>query len=219
MSQELRDELGNYHIGGKKYKSITTILKEEMPHMALDAWKERTPNWPSIGKKAAIYGTFMHMKIQELVTGTHPEVPKDFKLSEWCDMEMALELDDRVEQWMNLGLNIGTPNITEHTVVIERHDEDGIVMAAGTLDYFGPVDGMVVIGDWKSSKRPQESHRIQLGAYYLGMLAEGKEAQEGQIWYIRRNNADIIELEKDELEEEGEKFLELGKRSYARMVS
>ena len=137
MSQELRDELGNYHIGGKKYKSITTILKEEMPHMALDAWKERTPNWPSIGKKAAIYGTFMHMKIQELVTGTHQEVPKNFKLSEWCDMEMAQELDDRVEQWLNLGLNIGTPNITEHTVVVERHDEDGIVMAAGTLDYFG----------------------------------------------------------------------------------
>ncbi len=46
MSQSLRDNEGNYLINGRKYKSVTTILKEEFPKIALDAWKERTPDWP-----------------------------------------------------------------------------------------------------------------------------------------------------------------------------
>jgi hypothetical protein len=55
------------------------------------------------------------------------------------------------------------------------------VAAAGTWDRWGKVDGMVTMLDWKSSARPQKSHKIQLGAYYLGAMLEGIEVEWGII--------------------------------------
>ena len=62
MGQELRDSNGNYHIGGQMFPSMTKILKEMCPKMALDNWKERTPNWRAVGSQAAVRGTLMHMR-------------------------------------------------------------------------------------------------------------------------------------------------------------
>ena len=216
MSQALRDYAGNYHIRGKSYKSITTILKEECPKVALDNWKERTPDWPVKARKAAIYGTFMHLQLQHLYADIPPDVPSEMPMEDWPD-DMAEELEGRMESWLALGLQFEKPNMIEHTVVVEQHNELGDVMAAGTWDYWGKVDGMKTILDWKSSKNPQKSHRLQMGAYYLGALAEGYEVEWGMIPYVHKNNVTLVEMQPDELYEAGEKFLEIARKSYRKV--
>jgi len=220
MSQSLRDKAGNYLINGKKYKSVTTILKEEFPKVALDAWKERTPDWPIKARHAQIYGTFMHMQLQTLVADIPPELPTYMPMSEWPE-DIAEELEERMDRWMELGLVLGKPNLIEHTTVIEEFNDSGkmIAASAGTWDFWGPVDRVITILDWKSSKRPQKSHEIQLGAYYLGAVAEGLEIEMGMIPYVRRNEVQLVELSREELIEQGEKFLELARKSYERTAA
>lgn len=215
VGQELRDRAGNYIIGGRKYKSVTTILKEEFPKVALDAWKERTPDWPIKAREAQIYGTLMHMQLQATVSPIPPEMPAYIPYDEWPS-DIAEELEGRMESWLKLGFNLGTPNLIEHTTVVEEFDDSGrmIAASAGTWDYWGKVDGVLTILDWKSSKRPQKSHEIQLGAYYLGATREGIEVEMGMIPYVRKNEVKLVELSLDELKERGEDFLVLARKSY-----
>lgn len=217
MSQALRDKTGNYLINGRKYKSVTTIIHEEYPRVALDAWKERTPDWPVKARQAQIYGTLMHMRLQSTVVDIPVDVPGELPFYEWPE-DILEELEGRDASWEGLNLVLGKPNLVEHTIIIEDRDESGEIIAAsaGTWDFWGPVDGMMSLLDWKSSKRPQKAHRIQMGAYYLGAKHAGIVVEWGLIPYIQKNKATIVEMSPDEMQEEGEKFLELARKSYER---
>lgn len=217
MSQALRDQFGNYHINGKSYKSITTVIREECPHMALDAWKERTPDWKTVGKRAALYGTMMHVQLQMQEPDIIPvDIPSEMPYWTWPD-DMEDELAGRMTQWKSLNLVLEKPCLIEHTIVIERHDIEGDVQCAGTWDRWGKVDGMLTLLDWKSSKRPQKSHRIQMGAYYIGAKDAGIEVEWGMIPYVRKTSIEIVEMTPAEMQEEGEKFLELARKSYLKV--
>ena len=148
-----------------------------------------------------------------------PEVPAELPFMEWPE-DIAEELDARRENWIALGLELGNPNLIEHTIVIEDYDDEKnlIAASAGTWDFWGPVDGMKTILDWKSSRRPQKSHKIQLGAYYLGAKRAGIEVEWGMIPYVRKNGVQIIELSPEDMQEEGERFLELARKSYLRSM-
>ena len=218
MSQAQRDYEGNYNINGKKYKSITTVIKEECSHMALDVWKERTPNWPMIGRKARIYGTLMHLQFQQRLSDIRMDLPCEIEYEDWAeDPDICAELEGRMEQWLKLDIKMEKTNLMEHTIVIERHDDKGDVQSAGTLDYYGPADGMMTLLDWKSSKRPQKSHKIQLSAYYLGLIAEGRKVDFGIIAYVRKGSAELVEMTPEEMQDGGEKFLDLARKSYIKV--
>lgn len=212
MSQALRDKEGNYNINNKKYRSITTIIHEECPRMQLDAWKERTPDWPTKSRHAQIYGTFMHLQLQQLTAKIPMEVPSYMPMNEWPE-DILDELEGRMEQWKALGLKLEDPELQEHTIVIE---EDGVA-AAGTWDRWGMIDGAKTMLDWKSSKQPQKSHVIQLGAYYLGAIRAGIEVEWGIIAYVRKTSSELVEKTPNEMQEAGEKFLELARKSYAKI--
>lgn len=216
MSQALRDKEGNYNINNKKYRSITTIIHEECPHMQLDAWKERTSDWPTRSRHAQIYGTFMHLQLQQLTAKIPMDVPSYMPMEEWPE-DILEELEGRMEQWKALGLKLEDPELQEHTIIIEEDTEDGIVRAAGTWDRWGKVDGMLSLLDWKSSKIPQKSHRIQMGAYYIGATRAGFRVDWGIIPYIRRRSAELVEMSPSEMQEAGEKFLELARKSYIKI--
>jgi len=208
MSQSLRDFDGNYLIGGKKYPSVTTILSKMCKKDGLQIWKDRNPDtWPTIARHAQIYGTFMHMLIQEQISGEIQEIPSKMPFQEW-PKDLAEELDGRMEQWNKLGLRFGRPCLVEHTVVIKAAN------SAGTLDHFGPIDEIDMVMDLKSSAKPQKSHEIQMGAYYLGLLVEGRHAKQGMIPYVRRDSVEIVELMEEELMDRGQKFIEIAKRFY-----
>jgi CRISPR/Cas system-associated exonuclease Cas4 (RecB family) len=217
MSQALRDKEGNYLIGGRKKRSVTTIIHEEYPRAELDAWKERNPDWPEYTRKARIYGVFMHMQLQEMYADIPVEVPGEYPFWEW-PKDLDEELEGRREQWRLLNLILGKPNLIEHTIIIDDRDEKGNLLSesAGTWDYWGPVDDLKSILDWKSSKRPQTAHKLQMGAYYLGAIAAGLEVEKAVIPYVRRTSAQLVELMPDELQEWGEKYLELARKSYVK---
>lgn len=218
MSQALRDKEGNYIFGGRKYRSVTTIIHEEYPHSELETWKEKTPNWPEYTRKARIYGIMMHVQLQSTIADIPVDLPCELPYWEWPE-DLEEELIGRMEQWKKLELKLEKPNLIEHTVKIESFDNSGKleVASAGTWDYWGAVDGVKEILDWKSSKRPYKAHRIQMGAYYLGATQEGIEVEMAVIPYIRRNSAELVELSIEELKEEGENFLELARKSYEKL--
>jgi hypothetical protein len=62
------------------------------------------------------------------------------------------------------------------------------------------------IGDLKSSKRPVDSHRYQLGAY---ALADEENYDFGFLAYLRRDDAELVIIEKDELRTLGEEFIHM----------
>ena len=103
MSQALRDKAGNYRINGKTYKSVTTIIKEQCPHIGLDTWKERNPDWPVKLKHAGIYGTLMHLQIQSQYTDLQLEVPHEMPYYKW-PKDIEDELEGRMQQWLKLDL-------------------------------------------------------------------------------------------------------------------
>jgi hypothetical protein len=201
VPQSQRDNEGNYWINGKKHASVTTIINKMLPKEALNEWKNRTPNWPEIGRKARIYGLLMHQAIQNQISPIPVEMP-EVPFWEWPE-DAKDELEGRLEQWEKLGLVMEQPGLVEHTVVIPK------AMSAGTLDWFGPTDGTLTLADFKSSAKPQKTHRIQMGAYFIGLIAEGKYAEWGQIIYLRKDSAEIVEMSQDEMYKEGEKFLDI----------
>jgi CRISPR/Cas system-associated exonuclease Cas4 (RecB family) len=207
MSQSLRDGAGNYLINGKRYPSVTTILGKMCKKERLNIWKKQHDDWPTISRHAQIYGTFMHMQIQEAISGEIQEIPSNMPFNEW-PKDLAEELEGRMEQWNKLGLRFGKPCLVEHTVVIKAAN------SAGTLDHFGPIDEIDMVMDLKSSAKPQKSHEIQLGAYYLGLLVEGRHAKQGMIPYVHRDSIEIVELMEEELMDRGQKFVEIAKRFY-----
>jgi CRISPR/Cas system-associated exonuclease Cas4 (RecB family) len=212
MSQAQRDKEGNYVFGGKKYRSVTTIIHDECPHMSLDVWKERTPDWPTKTRHAQITGTFMHIQLQSLTAKIPMDVPSYMPMEEWPE-DILDELEGRMEQWKALGLKLEDPELQEHTTILA---EDGVA-AAGTWDRWGMVDGMKTMLDWKSSKQPQKSHKIQMGAYYLGAIREGIEVEWGIIAYVRKTSAELVEMSPNEMQKAGDKFLELARKSYIKI--
>lgn len=206
MSQSLRDNEGNYIINGKKYASVTTIINKMVAKDQLKSWQDRTPTWPEISRKARINGILMHQAIQNRMALVPVEMP-DVPYWEWPE-DAREELEGRLEQFDNLGLLFEHPMIVEHTVVIHA------ALSAGTLDHFGPVDKYKTLMDYKSSSRPQKSHKLQMGAYFIGLMAEGKVAEHGIIAYVRKKSAELVEMTPEEMLEEGEEFLGLARKFY-----
>jgi hypothetical protein len=207
MTQALRDKEGYYRVGGERWASVTTILGKTLSKRGLDGWKDRTPDWPTQLRHAAIYGTFMHLQIQSEIAEIPPDIPSNMPIDEW-PKDLREELEGRMEQWDKLDLKITRPNLIEHTITISE------AKSAGTLDYFGPIDNMKTLMDFKSSKKAYESHKIQMGAYYLGLLAEGKEPEWGIIAYVRKTSAELVELTPEELASYGLKFIGLAEQFY-----
>lgn len=204
---------GCYHIDGKQYPSVTTILGKMVNKDGLDGWKRRNLNWKEMRDAAALTGTLMHLRILQRYSDAQIELPGEMAILRWPD-GLEEELDRRDAAWDELGLNI-TDATVERTVVIKEHGAD----SAGTLDMRATVEGFKSILDLKSSKKIYETHFLQLGAYALGSKAEGYDAERGYVVALRDGNFEVGELEKDELIECGTKYLDLARKYHERFMS
>lgn len=200
-------EHGYYTISGIRRPSVTTVIHSQFKSEGLRIWKERNKNWKDIAERAALRGTLMHRRIlgeDSEQTLEMDELPMD----RWYP-ELGEELEGMDRAWESLGIAMEPPILTEYTVWY-----DGEMPFAGTIDRRAKIGGRLAILDLKSSKKPQETHRIQMGAYYLALLQRGMPTERAFIPYIRPDDADLIEMEKDELVEESERFLVLLQNFY-----
>jgi CRISPR/Cas system-associated exonuclease Cas4 (RecB family) len=205
---------GFYTIDGVKMPSVTTILNKMADHTGLDIWKKRQQNLEKYLKEAALTGSLMHLRILQRYSDAQIELPGEMPIMEWPP-GLEEELDKRDSAWECLDLKIENA-VVEKTLTIP----DPIGGSAGTLDMQATIEGFNAVLDLKSSKKIYESQQIQVAAYALGLeRTEGYEVERGYIVALRGGDYEMGELERSELVEYGEKYIEMVKDFYAKYMT
>jgi CRISPR/Cas system-associated exonuclease Cas4 (RecB family) len=216
MTDKRGTRVGGYYVGlvpGKKIPSVTTVLGRMLRKDGLEYWKKKNNNWRELQEKARISGTLMHHRILGRIADAPLELQEGMGEIEWTK-ELLEEMREREKQWKSLCIEPMRPRQVEHTAWM-----DGEYPAAGTMDYNGKLKiyGMDIgyaVMDLKSSAKPQKGHEIQIGAYALMLKEMGIQVDCGVIPYVRRNSAEMVMMEKEELEDRGAIFLDLTRRFY-----
>jgi hypothetical protein len=184
---------------------------------ALVGWKARNTNHKTYARDEAVLGSLKHLRILQRY------VDEQLEMVELPDVDWITE--DRLDQleiseymWDSMGLQVGWPRRIEHTLYRREHPR-----CAGSLDMLAQLhapikwsDGLSLT-DIKSSKSPQESHKYQLGAYYIMLPDDLRDAtKRGIILYLHTQIANnptlqpaIVEMKRKDLEWYGQKFLGL----------
>ena len=199
--------MSKYFFNNRTYPRVTEILKLVQDDEGLQAWRNRTPDHEAISKRAMMLGSLMHWCLANELSPVPIELDKEMPMCDWPEDTMS-EISARLTQFKRLRLKIEPNPTLEHII---RHDVDGEFFA-GTLDARGIVNGYKAIWDYKNSKRIRPEYRLQLGAYYIGSLREGFEAERGFVIRLQRDEREVLELDAEELRDEGAKFLELARR-------
>jgi hypothetical protein len=204
---------GYYRIGGKRYPSVTTILGKMIPKNGLEFWKRKNKNWKELREEAAFNGTLMHLVLLQKISGTKLEIQENLLEKKWTRTTIA-EIKAREHYWNELGIKPTKPIMVEHTIHI-----DDPCRVAGTADHWGGMtiggqDAGLCVTDLKSSKKPQRTHELQIGAYVLGLEREGKKVDTGLIPYVREDSSELVILEREELTDRGYAFMDVARRFY-----
>lgn len=214
-----------YFWDGFKYPSVTTIIHRiEPPSHGLMEWKRNyRPNKDFRSAKeytfyTSMRGTFVHYAVLSTLL-PFPLDPSDLpKLSNWQRWDEKLVADVRAAKalWDDIELHV------EHPVVESPMCHHG-KWYAGTPDLRGIIkykgEKKYTLADIKTSKRPYESHYIQIGAY-AQMVNDSKEKhkiERGLLIYLNpgASSADIVPIEKDEITEQIEIFNSMRDDFYA----
>ncbi len=107
-----------------------------------------------IFKEAGVIGTAVHKFIEwdlEGRQGKQPEMPEGFEKS--------------IQGWMRWTINHEVkPTYMEFQVFSLKHQY------AGTLDFYGKIDGVVEIADWKTSRSIYPEAILQVVSYWTALL-------------------------------------------------
>ncbi len=199
---------------GKPVPRVSQIIEKiigwEETNGGIEQWKKNTPNWQDLTN----WGILMHLTILSRYSRVPIEVENKIPLYS-LPKDTWEELKGREEQWDKLGMEIGEPAMVEHRLYhVEPGEECG-----GTSDLAAPIDKKKTILDLKSTKRPLEKHVIQVGAYYLGLKRIGWEAERGIVTYLRRDNSEVIEIEKPDLVEASEAFRDAARKYHEKYTT
>lgn len=154
----------HYHIGKKKYVSVTTPLGIiSIPW--LKVWEARVGKTMcrKVGARASSYGTKVHALCDDICLGKEIKPTKKYKK----DMAaFKVWFDENVEE----------------VVATEQALWSDEVMVAGRVDFIGRIKGRpgLTIVDWKTGRLKKE-HFLQLAAYAKLAKERGTEGIEGRL--------------------------------------
>lgn len=167
---------------GMGYPSVTEILKA-LPKPGLEEWKKKTPNAEIISRDRATIGTITHWKIQCYFAHKF-DLPRDpLKVDDLTVLHHNIELCKKGLGKCSLcrrkdEMAMAIPIIYSYAENIFRNYEFKPIYLeksvfspelgyAGTMDYYGYLDGKLIIGDWKTSKAIYKDNTFgaQLAAY------------------------------------------------------
>ena len=137
-------------INGKTYLRVTSVLGFAVANKKLEKWfkKNSERKVEKIRNDALKMGADLHDIYWRILSGQEPEVPQHY-----------LRYVDSFRNWIEVSR--AKPQLLEHLVWSDRY---GI---AGTFDYFGELDGKLVVADWKNARRYDITTGWQLAAYRI----------------------------------------------------
>ena len=86
---------------------------------------------------------------------------------------------------------------TEKTLVSDK------LGYGGTLDWYANMNGLMMLNDFKTSKKVRIKHLFQLGGYYNLMIDDGYNVDGGAIIIANDINSKLFPINKTQLEEFG----------------
>jgi hypothetical protein len=195
--------------------SVTSIIGRMLKKEGLERWKRTNVDHKSYARNEAYLGSLKHLRILQMYVDEELELP-EIPSVDWIDEDRLDQLEIAEVMWESLGLDVGWPRRVEHTLYRREHPR-----CAGSLDLLAQLHAPekwsegLSLTDIKSSKNPQEGHKVQLGAYYIMLPDELREKTErGLIFYLHtqvKNNPmlqpTVVQMSKKELEYNGERFL------------
>lgn len=166
-----------YVIEGIGYPSVTEILKTiEKPE--LKKWKDETPDADAISRDRATIGTIIHWRIERLLAEKHnlPLVPLKLDdvsiINHRCAKEGCYycERKRKMTHAIEMIMSYFDDFLTKHTlepILLEHMVCEKTFGYAGTLDFYGHVDGESSILDFKTAKMFYNGNTFgaQLAAY------------------------------------------------------
>jgi CRISPR/Cas system-associated exonuclease Cas4 (RecB family) len=197
--------------------SVTAITGRMLRKDGLTAWKARNVNHKTYARDEAVLGSLKHLRILQRYVDEDLELV-DLPGVDWVTEDRLDQLEIAEVMWDSMKLEVGWPRRVEHTLYRREHPR-----CAGSLDMLAQLHAPdkwaegLSLTDIKSSKSPQEGHKYQLGAYYIMLPKELRDAtKRGLILCLHTQIANnptlqptITELQKKELEWYGQEFLKL----------
>lgn len=193
-----------YIINNKRLPSVTTILAETADNTWLNTWKNNTPNWEMISKRATIIGSIAHYRLLRPYSITHLTPPK-ISTSEWPhDIKQIIDAIDNARNILDtLDIDRSKPIYVEHTVYRFNHPA-----YAGTLDMLANINGKRTILDIKTSKKLRDDYVLQLGGYSKALKKNGITCEQGMLLKISPSNGtEILEIDSKELRKAEREFI------------
>ena len=166
---------------GEKVPGASTIGKISEDSGALIHW-----SW-DLGMKGIDYkkhrdelgeaGTLTHARIQADLQGLDlaPQYFEEYSRRVWKISEASFE------SWLAYKARRSwEPEMLEVALVSDKYK------FGGTMDFFGILDGILTVADWKTSDWIFDSFRIQLAGYKILLEEAGWEVKEGLILRLDR---------------------------------
>lgn len=106
--------------------------------------------------------------------------------------EAGTEMHTAIEQYLRGECGLDNPNLPEgwvnfinkydiEPIMMEERFYDNELMVTGQPDFFGWVNGVLSIIDWKSSKKPSLKHKIQGSIYAKNCYCDGVTAEQALV--------------------------------------
>ena len=184
---------------GKLVPSVTTIL-QILGSKEINKWANRLGfrhiDYETELNRLADNGTKMHSVVQHIVDPTLADIPIEFK--------------DKFEEeyYMKLGekFSLMIKDYTYSTIFTEKTFVSSKLGYGGTVDWFANMSGFMMLNDFKSSKRVNMKHLLQLGGYYNLMTENEYTIDGGSIILVNDRVCTLYPINKDSLIHLGEIF-------------
>lgn len=178
-----------YNQDGIEVPSATTVLKIiNKPH--LQKWSNimgfRNQKVEDILEKSSEIGTQVHALIEAFIMKKEYHYVK----SKWYSKQLLIEYLDGFITWY-LEQDI-EPIFAEKSMSSNRY--------GGTIDFYGKMDGLYTILDWKTSKDFYLTMFIQLAAYCQLLEEKGKTVEQVAIVRVNKGKIKIRKMLRNELE-------------------
>lgn len=154
-----------YTSSGELVPGVTTILSE-LAKPQLVPWANRLGLQGIDARKytdeAAQVGSLAHYLIECMMRGSEPELG-DFTPAQ---VEMAQQSVAAFKDWLNQ--HEMEPYLVEQQLVSDEH------RFGGTVDWYGMLDGVPTLVDFKTSSGIYDEHKFQVGGYWKLLQERGK---------------------------------------------
>lgn len=200
-----------YEKNGKRYPSVTTILKVVAYNDNIVKWANhlgfQRKKYEDELTRTAREGTFMHSFVESIVDPEHVQTPVipdpliDYYVRKRVQ-NFILKLQEHKGQWETI--------FTEGSFVSEKE------RIAGTMDWYTMWHGKKTLFDFKSSKSIRDKHFYQLGGYDAIFQENGETIDQAGIILVKPDNCIIHILDRPQLEIAKNVFMRIRDYYYAK---